>query len=314
MKRYSRTKNSTKIFIAATIVAAIIFGIFQILSCCDYSQEVAAKVNGKKIFKTQIEHKLSLLLGATGQSSELPALKDLPTEVIEILAKEIYLDEELAKIAKKSDAAKTDKIKHKIREAKNTILRQAYLDSIIAKEVTKEAISKKYSEISSELQNKKEYLVSHILLEDEKTAKKIARYLKVRRYSFKQAAKRYSLDKESSPDGGKLGFVLESNLIDEIAQEIHKLKRKQISNPIKTKFGWHLVRFRDVRDAQILPFEDVKEGIRQQLIKDILDRSKAQITKDAKVKVLIKSKVSDKVASKKQVKKSDAKAPKKSSK
>lgn len=291
MGRYSRTKNSTKIFIAATVVAAIIFGIVQIFSCCEGgSGDVIAKVNGKKIYKSQVEHKLTLLLGGmTGQNSELPAIESLPKEVIEILAKEIYLDNELAKIAKKSDATKTDEVENQIRETKNAILRQAYIDARAKEETTDEKLSQKYSELSSEMQNKKEYSVAHILVKTEDEAKKIAKDLKYKRYfRFSDAAKKYSLDKDSAVDGGELGFVIESNLIKEIADEIVKMKKNEISAPIQTQFGWHLVKFSDVRDVQIPPFEEVKENIRQQLIKDILDKTKDEILKDAKIEIIAK--------------------------
>jgi peptidyl-prolyl cis-trans isomerase C len=296
MRRYSRTKNSTKIFIAATIVAALAFGSFQFFSCCGYSGEVVAKVNGQRIYRSQVKHKLALLLGGSpNQDLELPKIEALPKEVIEILSKEIYLDVELAKIARKSNAAKSSEVKDRIKEVTNDIIRQAYIDDIVFNEVTEEVISQKYSELSSELQNKKEYEIAHIVVETEEAAKKISRDLSRRRFSFSRAAKKYSLDKESANDGGKLGFVLESNLIKEIADQITQLKRNRVSDPIKTRFGWHLVVFSEVRDAKALPFAEVKDNIRQQLIKDILDRTKANITKDIEVRILVKEKKEEEV-------------------
>lgn len=291
MGRYSRTKNSTKIFLAATLVAAIIFGVSQFFFCCTGSGDVVAKVNGTKIYKSQIEHKLSVLLGGfQTKEVELPALSTLPKEVIEILAKEVYLDDELAKIAKKSDATKTDKVQQQIRETKNAILRQAYMDSLIAEATTDEKISQKYSELSSELLTKKEYEIAHIVVKTKEEAEKIAKELarKSRYYTFASAAKRYSLDKESSANGGDLGFVLETNLIKEIADVVLKMEKDQISNPIETKFGWHIVKLSDVRDAKALPFEEVKENIRQQIVKELLEKTKEEITKDVKVEILLK--------------------------
>jgi peptidyl-prolyl cis-trans isomerase C len=292
MGRYSRTKNSTKIFLAATLVAAVIFGVSQLFFCCNGSGDVVAKVNGTKIYKSQIEHKLSVLLGGfQTKEVELPAISSLPKEVIEILAKEVYLDDELAKIAKKSDATKTDKVQQQIREAKNAVLRQAYMDSLIAESTTDEKISQKYSELSSELASKKEYLLSHIVVKTKEEAEKLAKDLERKgRYSttFAYVAKKYSLDKESAVDGGNLGFVLESNLIKEIADVVLKMEKDQISQPIETKFGWHIVKLSDIRDAKAMPFDEVKENIRQQIVKDILESTKEEIIKDAKVEILLK--------------------------
>jgi peptidyl-prolyl cis-trans isomerase C len=307
MRRYSRTKNSTKIFVAATVVAAVVFGVSQFFSCCEDFGEVVAKVNGQKIYRVQVENKLTLLLGgAPNQKIELPALESLPKEVVEILVKEIYLDEELSKIAKKSDATKTDEVKSRLKEAKNSILRQAYVDSLIKEDVTDEKISQKYTELSSELQSKKEYSLSHIVVKTKDEAEKVSKELKTKkRFSFSDAAKKYSLDKDSAVAGGDLGFVLENNLIKEIADELVKMKKGQISEPIQTKFGWHLVKFSDVRDAKALPFEEVKENIRQQLIKDILEETKSNLTKDIKIEIILKSPTEEKPLEEKEVKKSN---------
>lgn len=287
MRKRSSYKNSTKILIAATIVAAVIFGISQFFSCCEGSGEVIAKVNGKKIYKSQFDHKLQMMLGSQGQEIELPKVDSLPAEVIEIIAKEIYLEEKLSKIAQKSNAAKTADVRERIKATKNAILRQAYLDSLIKEATTDEKISQKYDELSSELKDKKEYSLAHIVVKEKAEAEKIIADLK-RKKRFNDLAKKYSLDKESAANGGELGFVLENNLVKEIADEVLKMQKGEISTPIQTKFGWHVVKLVDVRDAKALPFEDVKENVRQQLIKNVLEAEKNKIIKDVKVEVLVK--------------------------
>jgi peptidyl-prolyl cis-trans isomerase C len=231
-----------------------------------------------------------LLGGMPNQNAELPSIESLPKEVIEILAKEIYFDAELTKIAKKSDAAKTDKVSSQIEEVKNTILRQAYMDSLIAAETTEEKITQKYTDLSGELGSKKEYKIAHIVVKTKDQAEKISQDIKNKpAFKFAEAARKNSLDKESAVDGGDLGFVIESNLIKEIADAVVKMKKDEISDPIETKFGWHLVKFTEVRDSKALPFEEVKDNIRQQLIKELLDKTREEITKDIKVEILLKA-------------------------
>lgn len=290
MRRSSRKKNSIKILIAVTIVAATAFGVSQYFVNSSNMGPVVAKVNGEKIYKSQIQQKLLGLLSSPNQGGNLPDVDSLPNEVIEILAKEIYLDDEIAKLAKKENLLKNPEVKGRLHEAKNKILRQAFVDSLIKTEVNDEKISEKYVELTNELQGKKEYLISHIVTKTKDDAEKIAKELSSKKAKFSDAAKKKSLDQESGAKGGELGYILEDNIIKEIASEIVKLKKDEVSAPIQTKFGWHLVKFSETRDAKALPFEQVKDNIKEQLIENKLSEINAEIMKDAKVEVLISKK------------------------
>lgn len=289
MRRTSRKKNSTKIFIAATIVAALIFSASHYLISKRSDGNVVAKINGDKIYKSDIEKKLRSVFEGQNQGINLPEVENLPKEVIEILAKEIYLDKELTKTAAKSKAGKSEETLGRITEAKDKILRQAYVDSLIKSEITDQKINEKYVELTNELAGKKEYLVSHIVVKTKEDAEKIAQSLQ-KSTKFSEAAKKYSIDQESAGKGGELGYILEDNIIKEISEAVTKLKKNEISAPIQTKFGWHLVKFSDVRDAKALPFESVKENIRDQLIQDKLNEINSEIIKDAKIEILIQLK------------------------
>lgn len=290
MRRYSRKKNSVKVLVAVAVVAAAAFAASQYFMGSANMGPVIAKVNGEKIYKSQIQQKLLGLLSSPNQGGNLPDVDNLPKEVIEILAKEIYLDDEIAKLAKKEKLLKNPDVKGRIHEAKNKILRQAFVDSLIKNEVNDEKISEKYVELTNELQGKKEYLVSHIVIKSKDEALKISKELNSKKVRFSDVARKKSLDQESGAKGGELGYILEDNIIKEIAAEIVKLKKDEISAPIQTKFGWHLVKFSATRDAKALPFEQVKDNIKEQLIENRLSEINAKIMKDAKIEVLTSKK------------------------
>lgn len=290
MKRLYK-KKSFKIIAAAAVVAALMFGVSQFFSCCQDGGTVVAKVNGKKIYESQVQRKLASMLGMVGgENKDLPKLDSLPKPALDILVREVYFDEELAKLAGKSDAAKSEDVKARIKEAKNNILRQVYVESVIKEASSEEKVNQKYTQFSAELVNKKEYLIAHIVVKSKEEAEKIQKEIISKKLTFAVAAKKYSLDKESAIDGGKLGFVLENNLIGQIATEISKLKKDEVSAPIQTEFGWHVIKFSDTRDAKALPFEEVKENVRQQLVKENLDGVKNKILKDVEVKILLQTK------------------------
>jgi len=289
MRRYSRKKNSMKIFIAAIVAIAAVFVAAQYYLSNRSMGEVVAKVNGEKIYKSQIQSKLVGLLSAPTQNANLPEVDNLPAEVIEILAKEIYLDNEITKLAKKDGLLKDPEIKGRVAEARNKILRQAYVDSIIKNEINDQKISEKYVELTNDLQGKKEYLIYHIVVKSKAEAEKISKELTAKKaLKFADAAKKYSLDQESAAKGGELGYILEDNIIKEISAVIGNLKKDEISAPIETKFGWHLVKFANSREAKALPFESVKDNIKEQLIENRLSEINSGIMKDVKVEVLAK--------------------------
>lgn len=292
MKHYSRRrkKNSTKIFITITALVAIVFGSYAYYIEQD-NQIVAAKVNNEKIFKSDIEKKLKDVFSSQNQDIQTPNIENLPKEVIEILAREIYLEKELTKKAQKSKIAKAKETKDKLREVKSHILRQFYIDSLLKEEISEENISNKYAELVNELSEKNEFHVFHIVSKDEKSSQKIAKELKSRGSSkFSSLAKKHSIDKGSAQNGGDLGYILEDNLIKEIAKGIEGLKNNQISAPIQSKFGWHLVKITDERKVNIPAFESVKDNIRDQLIQNKINEINSAIIKDAKVEVLLELK------------------------
>jgi len=293
MRRHSRKKNSTKIFIAVTIVAALIFAASSYFMSTN-NDVVIATVNNQKIFKSEVERKLRNVFegqqgfGGQSQDVKIPELETLPKEVVEILVKEVYLDKELVKEAKKSKIANSKEIQDKVNDAKNKILRQAYIDSLVKSEVTDQKVSDKYAELSNELTGKKEYSISHIVTKSKEDAEKVLKELKAKKGpKFTEAAKKYSIDQDSAEKGGDLGYILEDNMIKEISDAIANLKQDEISNPIQTKFGWHLVKVVDIRDAKALPFEAVKDNIHDQLLQDTMNEVNSKITKDVKIKILI---------------------------
>lgn len=292
MRRYSRNKNSVRIFSAITLLAAVILGASYYLTNKKEKGMVVAKVNGQEIYQSEVEQKLRNIFEGQGEEVAVPAIENLPKEVLDILIKETYLDKELSKLAKRSDVMKDKKVKERVAASESKILRQSYIESVLKKEVTEQKVSAKYAEISSNLAGKKEYSIFHIVAKSKEEAEKIYKEITAKKKSirFSDAAKKYSIDQESAERGGNLGFVLEDNMIKEIADAIVNLKQDEISAPIQTKFGWHLVKFTEVREAQPLPFDSVKQNLREQLEQDKTNEIEAKIVKDAKVKIFIKLK------------------------
>jgi len=292
---YSRKRNSKKIFFVVTIIAACAFVAANFLTKQTPNEVTVAKVNGQKIFKSEVERKLHDIFDSESQAVKTPEINKLPKEVLEILIKEVYLEKELAKEAAKSKIAKNQEVLAKIADAKNKILRQAYIDDLTKAEVNDASVNNKYLELSKELDGKKEYSISHIVVKTEETANTVLKELTSSKSAkFSDLAKKYSIDEETSNKGGSLDYILEDNMIKEIAEVATTLKINEVSKPIQTKFGWHLIKVSDVRDAQSLPFEAVKESIKNQLTQDVVNKINSKITNNAKIEILISLQEPDK--------------------
>ena len=159
MKKKTRLIITLSIF---TVVLGASIAAFLIFSNQN-NNKVVATVNGEKIYQSELEDKLNKMFQSQGhmQNQKIVINNFLP-QVIEALVQDIYLQKELDKIVAKSPVAKNKDLKKQIEDYKNTTLRQAYLESIVAGKVTDQRVKDKYSDLSSELSGKKEEHLKHI--------------------------------------------------------------------------------------------------------------------------------------------------------
>lgn len=290
MRRYtSRRKKALRNLTVVTIIFAIGFLTTKILNLKSKQGDVLVAQMGKeKIYKSEIERKLQTIFADEQQLIAVPALETLPKEVVEIVVKEIFSDRQILKLAKKEGFEKQDSVREKITNFQEKTIRQAYLDSVIEKEITKEKISEKYAEIANSLSGKKEYQIAHILTKSKEDADKILIELNSKKtLKFSELAKKYSLEQQSAQNGGDLGFILEDNITKEIADELINLKIDDVSAPIKTKLGWHLVKLLDSREAKAITFEESKDKIREQLIQNKINELNNSLIAGNEVKLLM---------------------------
>jgi parvulin-like peptidyl-prolyl isomerase len=290
MRRYtSRRKKALRNLAIVTIIFAIVFLAIKLFNLKSKQDDViVAQIGKEKIYKSEIEKKLQNIFADEQQLIAVPSLENLPREVIEIVVKEIYSDRQILKLAKKEGFDKDAKIQEKIQNFQEKTLRQAYIDSIVEKEITKEKISEKYAEITNSLSGKKEYQIAHILLKSKEEAEKLALELNSKKApKFSDLAKKHSLEQQSALNGGDLGFILEDNITKEIADELINLKKDEVTQPIQTKLGWHLVKLLDSRDAKTFSFEESKEKIREQLIQNKINELNSSFSNGNEVKFLI---------------------------
>ena len=248
------------------------------------SDKVVALVNGQKIYKSQITQRLQEVF-QNSDSSELN-MEKLPKEVLEILAKDIFIQDQLDKRARRFRIIKSKETKKKVDEYTRKLTRKEYLDSVIKEKITDEAVKEKYVELVSELSGKKEIRLRHILLQSENQARNIFNKIRAGQ-SFENLAAKYSIDKATADKGGDLGYVIEGGLTSEFADVVESMKIGEVSDPIQTEYGWHLVKVEDIKDAEIAPFESIKDAVKEEMQSQEIKNIFADISNDAKIEILI---------------------------
>ncbi|WP_028449116.1 MULTISPECIES: peptidyl-prolyl cis-trans isomerase [Chitinibacter] len=147
---------------------------------------------------------------------------------------------------------------------KQRIVIGAYINQYVkANPITDADLKKEYDKIKANFGGK-EYKARHILVATEAEANAIEADLKKGK-KFDELAKAKSLDKGSGAQGGDLGWSNPSAYVKEFGDALAKLPKGKISDPVKTQFGFHIIKLDDVREAKGPSFEEVKPQLEQQV-------------------------------------------------
>ena len=130
--------------------------------------------------------------------------------------------------------------------------------------VSEKEIKARYEEEKAALGNK-EYEVSHILVKDQKTAENIEKKLAAGG-NFAALAKEFSVDTGAKENGGDLGWNRPAVFVKPFADAVKNMKKGEISKaPVKTEFGWHIIKVNDVKEVPFPTYDSVKDQIREGL-------------------------------------------------
>ena len=126
--------------------------------------------------------------------------------------------------------------------------------------VTDDAMNKVYDEAAKQMGNEQEVRARHILVPSEDEAKAILAEVK-KGADFAELAKEKSKDPGAAAEGGDLGYFGKDQMVPEFAEAAFKLDKGQVSDPVKTQFGWHIIKVEDKRTKPVPEFDKVKDQI-----------------------------------------------------
>ena len=233
------------------LAAASFFAIALLATPVRADDKVLAKVNGADIKQSDVALAEEELAPSLAQMD--PAAKDENVLAFLIDMKIV------SKAAEDKKIADTDEFKKRLTFTRNRLL----MDSLLASEgkaaTTDEAMKKVYEEASKQIAGEQEVHARHILVETEDEAKAVKAELD-KGADFAELAKKKSKDPGAS-DGGDLGFFTKDQMVPEFSAVAFSLEPGKISDPVKSQFGWHVIKVEEKRNRKPPEFDQVKAQI-----------------------------------------------------
>jgi peptidyl-prolyl cis-trans isomerase C len=163
---------------------------------------------------------------------------------------------------------------------RSKILMEAVLTKVARDAVTPENLKKTYDEAAKAQKPEEEIHARHILVATQAEAEAVEKRLKAGEDFAKIANE---LSKDTGSDGGDLGWFTREKVVPAFADAAFTLKVGDISAPVKTEFGWHVIQVLAVRQTQFPPFDQIKNQVTAYVIQKAQTEFVEQLRKDAKI-------------------------------
>jgi peptidyl-prolyl cis-trans isomerase C len=254
------------------IWTAVAAAAFACLSLGANAQNIAI-VNGKAVPTSRVEA-LAQQVARSGR----PVTPEVEAQIKEeVIAREIFMQE-----AQKRGLDTTAEYKSQIELARQTILiRELFAEFQKTSAVTDADVQAEYDKFVA-ANGGKEYRARHILVETKEQAESILASLK-KGGKFEDIAKKQSKDPGSGANGGDLDWAAAGNYVKEFSDAMVALNKGQVSAPVQSQFGFHIIRLDDIREAQLPALADVKPQIVQQMTQQRMAAFQQELRAKAKV-------------------------------
>ena len=250
---------------------------------------VVAKVNGIEI------HQGDLAI-AEAEAGQLPPMSpEAKQDYLVQISADLILVAKAAEAKKFGDSAS---FKRKMEFTRKKLLMEGLLQSVGQDALTEAAMQKVYDEAIKQVGEEKEVHARHILFRapagDEKAGKDAEDKIKAvivrlkKGEDFAKLASELTEDPSGKANGGDLGYFSKEQMVPEFSDTAFKLEKGQISEPVKTQFGWHVLKVEDKRAKAPPKFEEVKPQIERYVVGKAQSELVISLRKDAKIERLDK--------------------------
>ncbi|HLP97803.1 MAG TPA: peptidylprolyl isomerase [Sideroxyarcus sp.] len=242
------------------------------VQAADADNKPVKLVNGVAIPQSRVDLRVKVA-AQQGQPDSPEMRKAISEDLVNL--------EVISQAAVKAGLDKQPETAQQIELARQSVLAGAFVqDYAKTHPIAEEALKQEYESLKARVGNK-EYKLSHILVETEDEAKKVAAELK--KAKFAKVAKAKSQDPGSKDNGGDLGWAVPSNFVQPFAEAAIKLNKGQISAPVQTQYGWHIIKLEDTRELKVPGFEEVKPNLEKRLQQQAIQKAIEELRGKAKI-------------------------------
>jgi peptidyl-prolyl cis-trans isomerase C len=236
---------------------------------------VVVKIDGKTILRSEVMKQIERL---GPQAAQMPPQMLLPRVLESMIANRVVSDVAYAKGVQNSA-----EVKEQMQAIEREIAAQAYVRQTIEPQITDDKIKARYDELVKQFKPEDEVRARHILVKTDAEAKDLIKQLKGGA-DFAKLATEKSLDNGSAKQGGDLGFFPKGEMVKAFSEAAFAMKNGQLSDkPVKTDFGFHVIKVEDRRKSSAPPLEAVKGQIKNALGQEMTAKLVQDMVKAAKV-------------------------------
>lgn len=189
----------------------------------------------------------------------------------------------MAKAARAENMQDSEVFRRRQRYLEDRALRRAYFAEKIGSQVTLEAIQELYQDLIADFKPQEEIRARHILVAEEDDANTIRAEIEAGK-PFEIAASENSID-GSAQNGGDLGYFVRGQMVPPFEQAAFALEVGQVSAPVQSQFGWHLIKLEDRRQSAPPPLEQISAQLQQQVLIKAFDAAISELKAGAAITI-----------------------------
>jgi peptidyl-prolyl cis-trans isomerase C len=263
------------------LLPAVSLAILLTLSAPAHAAEyVVMKVNGQDVSSAEV---LKLWNGLFPEGAA-PKFDTAQPDMRDRILRAVIAEKLLYGEAMKQGVDKSAKFQAELEDIKKKLMVRSFLDAKTGDLITDADLKREYDTMTAGKKDEKQVRARHILLANEEDAKAAKKKLDEGK-KFEDVAKDFSKDPGSAKQGGDLGFFTRDKMVKEFSDAAFAMKKGEVSAPVKSAFGWHIIKVEEITTVPLPKFSEVKEQMKAKLQEKKLNDYIGGLVKSAEVKV-----------------------------